>query len=259
MLGHFNKQAAIISNGSKEPIYITMTGVVLEDLQDYSGSYPYDFDGLLVDMNELEFDDVKKGERPTQEMRIMNNGTTVMQPNVLHLPPYLSATVTPERLAPGHTGKILFTLDSEKVRDFGLTQTTVYMAKQLGEKIQSETEIGVSTVLLPDMHGVRQENAPQLAISDSILNISFDGKAKKTGEIVIYNPGHGMLEISSLQMFTSGLKMTLSKRTLAPGETTKLKVTAFADQLAKVRTRPRVLMITNDPKRPKVVITINAH
>jgi hypothetical protein len=60
-------------------------------------------------------------------------------------------------------------------------------------------------------------------------------------------------------MFTSGLKMTLGKRTIVPGGTTSLKVTAFADQLAKVRTRPRVLMITNDPKRPKVVITINAN
>jgi hypothetical protein len=173
-----------------------MTGVVLADLQDYAGSYPYDFDGLLVDKDELEFDDVKKGERPTQEMRIMNNSSTAMHPNVLHLPPYLSAVVTPERLPPGHSGKVLFTLDSEKVRDFGLTQTSIYMAKELGEKVQSEKEIGVSTILLPDMHGVRQENAPQLAISDSVLNISFEGKPKKTGEIVIYNPGHGTLEIS---------------------------------------------------------------
>ena len=119
MLGHFNKQAAIISNGSKEPIYITMTGVVLADLQDYAGSYPYDFDGLLVDKDELEFDDVKKGERPTQEMRIMNNSSTAMHPNVLHLPPYLSAVVTPERLPPGHSGKVLFTLDSENLHLHG--------------------------------------------------------------------------------------------------------------------------------------------
>lgn len=256
MLGHFNKQAAIFSNGSREPVYITMKGVVLADLQDYSGSYPYDFDGLLVDMNELEFDDVKKGEHPTQQMRIMNNGTTVMQPNVLHLPPYLTAEVTPQRLSPGHSGKVTFTLDTEKIRDFGLTQTSVYMAKQLGEKVQNETEIGVSAVLLPDMQGVPLENVPQLAISDSVLNINFEGKAKKTGEIILYNPGHSNLEISSLQMFTTGLKVTLAKRTLAPGETTKLKVTAYAEQLAKVRTRPRILMITNDPKKPKVVITV---
>ena len=33
--------------------------------------------------------------------------------------------------------------------------------------------------------------------------------------------------------------------------------TAVADELKKARSVPRVLMITNDPKQPKVVITIN--
>ena len=30
------------------------------------------------------------------------------------------------------------------------------------------------------------------------------------------------------------------------------------DDLQKVRTQPRILMITNDPQKPKVTITINA-
>jgi hypothetical protein len=67
-----------------------------------------------------------------------------------------------------------------------------------------------------------------------------------------------VLDISSLQLFTRGLKVTLGKRRLAPGETTRLKITAYAGELKKVRTRPRVLMVTNDPRRPKVVITINS-
>jgi len=256
-LGHFNKQAAIYSNASKKPEYITMTGIVLEDLQDYSGSYPYDFGGLLSDKNELEFDDVNKGDMPVQEIRIMNNTTTIMQPNLLHLPPYLSAVATPERLAPGRVGKITVTLNSDKIHSYGLTQTSVYLAQQLGEKVRPATEVGVSTVLLPDMKGVSTDNAPLLELSDSILHIDFGGKKKKTDEIVLQNNGHALLDISSLQMFTSGLKVTLGKRSLRPGETTKLKVTAYADQLAKVRTKPRVLMITNDPKHAKVIINIS--
>ena len=259
MLGHFNKQAAIYSNASKTPEYITMTGIVLEDLQDYSGSYPYDFGGLLADVNNLEFDDVNKGEQPVQEIRIMNNTTNMMQPNVLHLPPYLAAVTQPERLAPGRAGKITFTLNSDKIHSYGLTQSNVYLAQQLGEKVRPETEVGVSTVLLPDMKGFSTDNAPLLALSDSILNIDFGGKTKKTVETVLYNAGHAILEISSLQMFTSGLKVTLGKRALNPGETTKLKVTAYADQLAKARTKPRILMITNDPKTPKVIITVNTN
>ena len=256
-LGHFNKQAAVLSNGSKNPVYLTMTGVVLADLQDHSGAYPYDFNGLLTDADNLEFDNVQKGEERTFEMRIMNNGNTTMQPNVLHLPAYLSAKAYPERLSPGRVGKMIFTLHSEKIRDYGLTQTSVYLAQQLGEKVKDETEIAMSAVLLPPV--TQRTDAPHLALSDSVLNIAFAGKSKKSGDIVLVNKGQSTLDISSLQMFTRGLKVTLGKSHLAPGEQTKLKITAVADELKKVRSIPRVLMITNAPDYPKVVITINAH
>lgn len=258
MLGHFYKQAAIVSNGSPKPVYITMTGVVLADVQDYSGSYPYDFNGLLADRNELEFDNVNKGDRPVSVMHIMNNGSTVMQPNVLHLPSYLLAQVSPTRLTPGHSGKVTFTLISDNIHSYGLSQSTVYMAQKVGEQVNSSTEIEVSVVLLPDLKHVGEGLHPSLEISDSVLNIAFEGKNKKSGEIVLSNRGQAALDISSLQLFTRGLKVTLGQRVLEPGESTKLKVTAFADQLAKVRTRPRVLMITNDPRQPKIVININA-
>jgi len=254
-LGHFNKQAAIISNGTKKPVYITMTGVVLADLKDYSGSYPYDFNNLLSDKNYLEFDNVKRGEKLQFEMGVMNNGTTIMQPNIQHLPPYLTAQVTPERLSPGHHGKVVFTLNSEKIHNYGLTQTSVYLAQQLGEKVKNETEIAVSAVLLPPV--TEMANAPQLTLSDSTLNLQFGGKSKKSGEVMLTNNGMSRLDITSLQMFTRGLKVTLGKSRLVPGESTKLKITAYAGELKKARTSPRVLMITNDPKLPKVVITVN--
>lgn len=257
MLGHFNKQAAVYSNASAEPLYITMTGVVLGELKDYSGNYPYDFNLLLSKYNELEFDNVKKGEQRTFEMGIMNNSSgTTMQPNILHLPPYLSAKAYPEKLAPGHSGKIVFTLYSDKIHDYGLTQTSVYLAQQLGEKVSSDIEVGVSAVLLPPVRQV--ENAPQLVLSDTVVVLDFDGRKKASDEIVVANSGHSTLDITSLQMFTRGLKLTLGKTHLAPLESTKLKITAVAADLKKARTAPRVLMITNDPSQSKVVITINS-
>jgi hypothetical protein len=67
-----------------------------------------------------------------------------------------------------------------------------------------------------------------------------------------------MMQYSSLQMFTKGLKVTLDKRELQPRESTKLKI-AMSDrsQLLKARQKPRVLMITNDPDHAKVVIKVN--
>ena len=260
-LGHFHKMAAITSNGSKKPVYLTMKGIVLADLEDYTGNYPLAMGDLLLDRNELEFDNVNKGDAPVQEIHVRNNGSAVMRPNILHLPPYLSATVTPETISPGRAATIAVTLNSDKLRDYGLTQTTVYMAKQLGEKVSHDTDIPVSVVLLPDLKAFMNANkelAPQLNISQTDIDFTdFAGKSKKTAEIFLSNYGKSKLTISSMQMFTSGLKVTLGKRELEPGQSTTLKITGFASDLSKVRTRPRILMITNDPDHAKVVVNIH--
>ena len=59
-------------------------------------------------------------------------------------------------------------------------------------------------------------------------------------------------------MFTVGLQVSLNKQTLQPGESAKLKVTAEKKLLKTARSKPRVLMITNDPDQPKTTIKIVA-
>lgn len=259
-LGHFYKQAAVKSNGTKEPIYITMKGVVLPEVQDYSGNYPFRMGAMLIDRDAIEFDDVNQGDQPQQVIHIMNDGVDEIQPSVMHLPSYLTAEVAPERLAPGHAGTITLTLDTKAIRTLGLTQTNVYLAQHLGETVRSDNELNVSVVVLPDLKslaGGQKAFSPQLQLSTTDLNLgSFDGKSKKSGEIVITNNGRTALTISALQMFTPGLRVTLDDREIRPGASTKLKVVAYREELARVRTQPRVLMITNDPDHSKVVINI---
>ena len=260
-LGHFDHQAAIISNASNKPLYIRMKGVVLADYQDFSGTYPIEMGDLRLDRDALEFDDVNKGFEQVQELHVYNNGTQVYQPNLMHLPSYMSAVVVPERLAPNRAGKITVTLHSDKLHDYGLTQTAVYLAGNPGDKVSPDHEISVSAVLLPpfvEMTANERLRAPKLQMSKQTINIDFEGKKKKTDVIELTNQGQTELDISSLQMFTGGLTVSLGKSKLAPGQSTKLKVTAMRDELLKLRRRPRILMITNDPDQGKIVININA-
>ena len=257
-LGHFQKQAAIYSNGSDKPVLLTMKGVVLAEMQDYAGNYQYSIGDLRTDLNELEFDDVNRGDQPVQEIHIYNAGATVCQPNLMHLPPYLTATMAPEKLAPGRGGKMTVTLNTDKLLDYGLTQTSVYLAQNPGDKVNTGNDIGVSVVLLPSFNpDYTVSNIPKLELSAEQLTFDFKGKAKMKGEITLTNKGHATLNISALQMFTAGLKVQLPKRELRPGESTKLKITGIAKDLKRARTKPRVLMITNDPEKAKVVISVN--
>ena len=257
MLGHFTKQATLYSNASPEPVYLKMKGVVLADMVDYSNRYPYDMGGMLASVNNVEFDDVKKGENREVEINLMNNTEADMTPNMLHLPSYLHALAMPEKLEPNRSGKIILTLNSEEVQQYGLTQVSIYLAKKLGEKISSDTEIPVSIVLLPDMTAFEGQNielAPQLQLSAQALNLDAH---HKNGTIILSNTGKSVLKVTSLQMFTGGVQVKLPKSELQPGESTKLRVNIIPNQIRKARSKPRILMITNDPQHAKEVITIN--
>ena len=247
MLGHFQKMAAVVSNGSQKPVYLTMRGLVVPEVLDYTGNYPLALGNMLYDNNVLEFDDVNKGDTPMQEIHVMNNGEEPMQPHLMHLPPYLSATMKPEILEPGKGGTLSVTLNSDKLRDFGLTQTSVYLGRRLGELPH-----------LQDYDEFSKALAPQLQISATDIDFTdFGGKKKKTADVVLYNIGKTTLKISSMQLFTTGLKVTLSKQEIDPDQTALLKITGYAEDLQKLRTKPRILMITNDPDHAKVVININ--
>lgn len=260
-LGHFEKEAAVYCNASNKPLYLKMYGVVTEDAGEDASNYPFTIGGVLADKNDIEFDDVNRGDMPVQKIHFINKGTKSVSPVIMHLPPYLKASVSPSAVAPGRKGTVTITLNSSKLRDFGLNQSSVYLGMYVGDKIGEDKEITVSAVLLPDfsnMSETRIANSPVISLSEETLELgAFDSKQNKSGTIIITNTGKSMLAIRSLQMFTTGLRVKLNKTKLEPGETAKLKITAYRKQLQNARSKPRVLMITNDPSKAKITINVN--
>lgn len=261
-MGTFTKQVCLYTNAGEDPFILSMRGKVVGSVVDFAGSYDEMLGVIKSDAQEVEFDDVNRGDRPVQRIHIFNPTDELLEPVVMHLPPYLHAFVSPSKVAPRHSAEISFVLDSKKLRDLGLNQTSVYLGERPGDRIAPEKEIVVSAVLLPgfeNMTPTKKALAPKIEMSATDLNLgSFNGKKKLKGEILITNKGKSELDIRSMQMFTMGLQVNLKKSKIQPGETVKMKVTAVAADLKKSRVRhPRILMITNDPEHAKVVVKIN--
>ena len=261
-MGTFTKQVCLYTNADEEPFILSMRGKVVGSVVDFAGSYDEMLGVIKSDAQEVEFDDVNRGDRPVQRIHIFNPTDELLEPVVMHLPPYLHAFVSPSKVAPRHSAEISFVLDSKKLRDLGLNQTSVYLGERPGDKIAPEKEIVVSAVLLPgfeNMTPAKKALAPKIEMSATDLNLGrFNGKKKLKGEILITNKGKSELDIRSMQMFTMGLQVNLKKSKIQPGETVKMKVTAVAADLKKSRVRhPRILMITNDPDHAKVMVKIN--
>lgn len=195
------------------------------------------------------------------EILVANTSNEVYTPVLMHLPPYLDAVAVPERIGKKGTGKIKITLDTDKLPKFGLTTATVYLSRFLGDKVGEDNAIPVSAVLLPDFSNMSQQhrlNPPAIELSAQEITMPALGiQEKKSQNVIVKNVGKSDLEITDLQVFNSALGVQLKKHVLKPGTSTKMKITAYGKYLKKVKGTPRVLMITNDPNCPKIIIRVN--
>lgn len=257
-IGHFQKSVGIYCNASTKPIYLAIRGEVTADPKNYTITHPFQIGAIRLNKEELEFEDANKGDKPVIELLVANTSDQLYTPVLMHLPPYLSVVATPEKLGRGRTGKMKITLDTEKLPKLGLTTASVYLSRFPGDKVGEENEIPVSAVLLPDFSHLSQQerlNPPAIQLSVEELDLGeLASNEKKSQTIILKNVGRGDLDIQDLQVFNSALGVQLKKRVLKPGASTKLKITAYGQNLKKVKGTPRVLMITNDPNRPKITI-----
>lgn len=260
-LGHFHKSVAIYTNATPHLVYLSMEGEVVSELKDYSLTHPFRIGQICIDKEEIIFPDIQHGERSTVYIDVVNLSDASYEPVLMHLPSYLTMKTEPAHLQQGKRGRIALTLDSEKLRDLGLTQTSVYLSRFMGDKVSKENELPVSVVKLPDFSGLTESerlNAPVIRLSTEDLDVS-DRLAKKKKireDIVITNEGRSPLHIGKLQVSHSALGVSLKKTVLQPGESTRMRVTITKKRLNR-RQRPlRLLMITNDPQHPKIEIDI---
>ncbi len=238
-MGHFEKHTMVYFYGMDEPLMLTLKGVVVEEIVDFTGDYPFKLGDLLADAHSIEFDDVNRGDRPTAKIHIKNPTSETAYP----------------------LGELTFTLNSTLLPNDGLAQTNVFLGKNPGDKVSPEKEIGISAVLLPGFSNLTESqlrNAPVFHLSTTSLNLgSFNGKKKLKGEIEITNKGKSRLDITAIQMYTIGIQVEIDKVKIMPGEVVKMKISAIAKEIKSTKSKPRILMITNDPKHSKVIVDIN--
>ena len=261
LLGHFNKSIGIYCNASNMPIYVQICGEVTANPKNYVYTHPIQIGDICLKTDEIEFADARWGDEPQVVLSIANPTKKPYTPVLMHLPPYLSMEAEPKVLDKGTAGKIKVTLHTKELPKYGITTAKVYLSRFLGDVVCDENTIPVSAVVLPDLSHESdfvKNNPPKIELSEQALQFgALASDEKKSGTLVIKNIGKSNLEIMDLQVFNSVLEIHLKKKVIKPGASTKMKVTAYGDGLRKLKRVPRILMITNDPKQPKVVLNVN--
>lgn len=255
MLGHFQKDVALISEQFDAPYYLTIKGnVVARAPQKTLAEDAIMIGKLQVERREVEFPDAHHSDVFKEHITFINTSKDPVNPQVIHVPQYMKAMITPNVVMPGAQGDITLTLYANMLPRYGLTQTTVYLTENPGENLSKEKEIFVSAVKLPSLNISESQRLKMPKINLSANEINLNPTLK--GEITIENKGKTPLQISSLQSTLNGLNITLPSTTISAGSSVVMKVKGTKKQLKDAPKDPVIILITNDPSNQKVVIKL---
>ena len=257
LLGTFHKTVAVTTNTDERITYLTLKGRVVKEVAYSTEDFAVHIGDFHLSTNEITFDNVKVGTTPKQTVKVLNASAHALHPELMHMPDYLTAVAAPDVIPPGKVGEITFVLNSKLITDFGLTQSTIYLSRFVGDKISEENALQVSAVLLPKLPTTKGKlaYAPRLELSDTTLVFpQFGTKKKLTKTVMLKNSGNAPLNVMRLQVYNPGLGVQLNQSVLQPGEQAKLKITWH--NMPEKHGQRSVLLITNDPKMPKAVVRL---
>ncbi len=279
MLGHFDRYIDVYTNASSKPVRVRMKGIVSTKLElNVDSLFPYKIDNVAVNTNNIEFPDLHAGDSAKTSILIYNSGDKVYVPQLMHLPPYITMSVRPEKIGRDNFGTIELTAHGADVPELGLTQTSIYVPRFPGDKVGTDNEISVSIVKLSEQKPVSNGKLTpkmQLSTTDLVLkkastltNVAkklgiktnvlgkVTSKAKMHGKVTITNKGLAPLNLTNIQSFNQAITISVPKTTIGPGESVDMKITVDNRFLGVSKAQPRVLLITDDPKYPKAVINV---
>lgn len=259
LLGQFHRYLEVYTNEGGEPHLLTISGKVAMSRKHDPGDYPYHVGEYYLNTDNLEYDDVAWGKEALQTLMVYNASDKPYTPYLMHLPRYLTVTYSPEVIHPGDVGKINVWFNAQKAGRIGLTQTYIYLSRFPGDKISKENEIFVSGLVLPQVSTSTGQagDVPQAHIASTQLDLGrMAGLKRLKGKLKLENKGKAPLQIRALQVYNSGMRVKIGSRTIAPGKSKNIEVTVMAETGRTFKGRRSVLLLTNDPVQPKIVIDV---
>lgn len=258
-LGRFNKSLSVYCNAEPYMFQLRFAGIVAKEPKQKAKQMKYKIAHLGLDKNVLDFGDVRRGAKSTIELTVQNDGATDYEPVIMHKPRYMTVEKTKEVIRVGEQGVLRITIDTDKLNDWGLKNTKVYLSRFIGDRVGYDNALPIKVVVLPSdkvFSKLTNNNTPVVNLSSNELSIKGLPNGKTTQYVMIRNSGKGNLDIIKMQVIGDGVGIDLKKKRIPSATEVKLKAKLDVEQIRKSAEKPYILMITNDPENPKTIISI---
>jgi hypothetical protein len=260
--GSFNKTLTVYTNAKPGTSIITIKGEVTPREKTVDEIYTFPVGPVRFESNQLAFSDLKKTEKRTRAMPVINKSNTPVKIEFDGLPGHLTIKSIPETLMPGKKGVVEATYDGSGNQGWGYVNDIVRI--KTNGVVQEKVFLYVSAKLVEDFSKLTSEelaNAPVIKLLSYTVEIGKMLPAtSKEVEFRFTNEGKSNLIIRNVKA-TCGCTAIQQEKTqgagIVPGESSNIKAT-FNSGGYKGKVSKTIYVYTNDPKKSEVVLTLNA-
>lgn len=257
--GRFQKSITITSNVSTEPTRLYIKGEVIP--KPAQASYPYKVGELSLQKNNINFGSIRKGTPKTFEIEYANTTTEEITVDLVfdydktYWKPFISMT----KLAPNATGKLQVTLQTDECPLYGPEETTMYFVVNGKKYTEPANAITFKADIKEDFTKMTPEEmqlAPIMEVNTTLNIGAVKVGKKKSAKLVINNAGINPLLIHRMYSNDKNIGIVPPK-SIKGGKMEEINVTINTANVTPAVYTRELTIITNDPKRPVVRLTIS--
>jgi len=257
--GTFVRPVTITSNTITPSITLVIKGVVIP-VDKPEEVYQYKTGDLMLSSIYASFGEIYKGNAKKQNIRILNTGEKTLYFEFPSLPRHISVRTIPARLEPGQEGIIEMEFFTENIDDWDYVVDRIKMFIN-GE--EAGDDLNITANIREDFSGLTSEDllsAPSASFNTSVFDFGTlkPDSEPVTFDFILSNKGWRNLKIRKISASCGCTAIAPDKTDIEPGSFARITAVFSPSGQSGIQ-KKAVTVITNDPKRSKLILWIEGN
>lgn len=253
----FNYKIMVFSNARNNRAELKISGNIVDNPAKPTLLYKYDMSGIKFKSTAVNFGQIYTWQVRTDTVTYYNTTSAPVTLKAMYQPQHIRTEFIPAQVAPGQKGSLLITVDAPKKNDYGYFYESLILS--VNDSKDYKNRLSITANLVEDFSKLSKKDLEKAPVA------TFDKKETGFGEIkpgekatcdfTLTNTGKSTLFIRKTKASCGCTAVTLGNNALEPGASTQIR--AIFDSKGKTgRQYKSVTVITNDPRTPETILTL---
>lgn len=260
MQENFNYKVLVYSNASNNRTELRLSGNIVDNPAKPELLYKSNMNGLKFKTTNINLGKIYNWQIVSDTVPFINTRKEAVELSAQYQPAHITTSFIPAKTEPGKKGMIIINYDAPKKNDYGYMYESLILS--VNKTRDYKNRLTVTANIQEDFSKLSKKelnNAPVASFEKKEINFGEVKKGEKTNcDFVLTNTGKSPLFIRKTKASCGCTAVTLGENSLHPGKSTTIRAT-FDSTGKSGRQYKSITVITNDPRNPETVLTINGN